>query len=85
MIFHRGNFWWIMDKLKKNERFVLKITDINNLGFGVGRHKGLVVFVAATAVGDIIEAKCVKVTASYAVAICERLITSSPMRTEGGC
>ena len=74
-----------MDKIKKNERFVLEITDINNLGFGVGRHKGLVVFVANCAVGDIIEAKCVKVTSSYAVAICEKLTVPSPMRTDGGC
>ncbi len=74
-----------MDKIRKNERFELEITDINNLGFGVGRHKGTVVFVARTARGDVIEAKAVKVASSYAVAICERIITPSPYRISDGC
>ena len=77
-----------MDKkatFKKNETVTLRIDDITDLGFGVGRVYGVVVFVADTVPGDLIEAKIIKVNASYLVAKCERILELSKMRTNERC
>ena len=80
---------------KKNDILTLEITDINNLGFGVGRAPdGKVVFVAGTADGDTAEVQIIKDAASYAVGRLLRTVTPSPHRTNaphcavrgcGGC
>ena len=70
----------------KNERFTLTITDINNLGFGVGRAPdGKVVFVAHTADGDECEIEIIKSARDYAVGRLLRLITPSPHREAPHC
>ena len=67
--------------MKKDDRIVLEIGDINNLGCGVGRAEdGRVVFVKGAVTGDTIEAKIIKVNKSFAVARMEKLITASPYR-----
>ena len=71
--------------LKKNDTLTLEITDITNLGFGVGRCDGLVVFVSGAVPGDAAEVKVIKVNKSYAIARCERIITPSNHRCEGNC
>ena len=45
--------------LKKNDVINLKIEDLTNLGFGVGRHNGAVVFVADAVVGEVDEVKII--------------------------
>lgn len=65
--------------LKKNDIITLKIEDITNLGFGVSRHGGIVVFVSDTIPGDEIKAKVIKVKDSYAVARCESYLKRSPL------
>ena len=67
-------------KLKKNEIRTLKIEDITNLGFGVAKVDGAVVFVSDTVPGDEVTGKIIKVSSSYAVARVEEYITLSPMR-----
>lgn len=71
--------------MKKNDIAKLEITALTSEGSGVGRHEGMAVFVPKTAVGDIIEAKIVKVLSSYAYGITERVITPSPDRRENDC
>ena len=70
----------------KNDRITLSITDINNLGFGVGRAPdGKVVFVAHTADGDECEVEIIKSARDYAVGRLIKLITPSPYRTAPHC
>ena len=80
---------------EKNSVIRLTITDINNLGFGVGRAPdGKVVFVAGAADGDVCDARIIKVARDFCVGRIERLLTPSPHRTDsphctvrgcGGC
>ncbi len=72
--------------MKKNEFYTIEITGMTAEGNGVGRTEdGMAVFVPLTAVGDVISCKIVKVTKSFAYGIIDRIITSSPDRTESGC
>ena len=71
--------------MKKNDVIELKINSITNLGFGVARHEGLVVFVSGTVTGDVILAKIIKLTPSYAVGRVEKFIENSGIRAEGRC
>ena len=70
---------------KKNEIYTLKITDLTDLGFGVGRIDGMTVFVSDTVPGDEAEAKIIKVNSSYLVARVERFIKRSPDRVDNRC
>ncbi len=53
--------------MNKNDIITVKITDINNLGYGVGRHDGVVVFVAGAVSGDTVRAKIIKVNKNWCV------------------
>ena len=70
---------------KKNELVRITIDDITDLGFGVGRLGGVVVFVSDTVPGDLIEAKIIKVNSSYLVARVEKYIEKSNRRVTGRC
>ena len=70
---------------KKNDIITLKIEDLTNLGFGVGKSCGMVVFVQDAVPEDTVSARIIKATSSYCVARLERIITPSPMRTEARC
>ncbi len=71
--------------MKKNDVITLEITALTSEGSGVGRYDGMAVFVPKTAVGDVIEARIVKVLKSYAYGKIERIITPSPDRIENNC
>lgn len=71
--------------LRKNDDIVLEITDITNEGNGVGRYDGVAVFVAGSAVGDVINCKIVKVNKSYCYGIITSFVTKSPCRIEDNC
>ncbi len=74
------------DTLKKGAELSLQITDLNNLGFGVGRAPdGRAVFVAGTVAGDTVNAQIIKVNKGYAVARTLEILTPSPDREEGFC
>ena len=74
--------------MQKNETIRLRVTDINNLGCGVGHLEnagedtGLTVFVRGGVTGDELEAKVIKVTKNYLVARPEKILIPSPHRTE---
>jgi 23S rRNA (uracil1939-C5)-methyltransferase len=69
----------------KNEVVRLEITALTNEGNGVGRHEGLTVFVPQTAVGDVINARLVKLYPRYAYGRLETLLVPSPDRVEPDC
>lgn len=71
--------------MKKNDIVTLEITSITNEGSGVARYDGMAVFVPLTAVGDVIEARILKVHKTYAYAKIERIITPSADRIENDC
>ncbi len=72
-------------KFKKNDVFTSEIIDITNLGFGVAKVDGAVIFVSGALPGDVAEIKIIKAASSYSVGRVERFIKTSPLRTEGRC
>ena len=71
--------------LSKNDILTLEIEDITNLGFGVGKHEGAVIFVSGAVTGDTVEVKIIKVATSYYVGRVEKFIKRSPIRTDDRC
>ncbi|MBQ7356966.1 MAG: 23S rRNA (uracil(1939)-C(5))-methyltransferase RlmD [Clostridia bacterium] len=71
--------------LKKNQNITLKIEDITNLGFGVGRYGGEVVFVSDTVPLDEVECTIIKPYKSYSIARPTRYIKYSPDRCDSRC
>lgn len=70
---------------EKNQYYITEITDITAEGNGVCRIDGFVVFVPATATGDRVKIKIVKVLKNYAYGIVAEMITPSEFRTDPGC
>ena len=70
---------------KKNDLVVLEITDLTEEGQGVGKCDGLVFFVKGTVMGDLVEAKILKVKENYAYAKVEKLLKASPYRATPLC
>ncbi|MBQ4247011.1 MAG: TRAM domain-containing protein, partial [Ruminococcus sp.] len=74
-----------MFMLKKNDEVILEITGMTNEGNGVGRYEGIAVFVAGSAVGDVIACRIVKVSKNYCYGIINRIITPSEHRIRDNC
>ena len=70
---------------KKNDLVALKITDLTEEGQGVGKCDGLVFFVKGTVMGDLVEARILKVKKNYAYAKVEKLLKASPYRVTPLC
>ena len=70
---------------KKNDLVVLEITDLTEEGQGVGKCDGLVFFVKGSVMGDVVEAKILKVKKNYAYAKVEKLLKASPYRVTPLC
>ena len=70
---------------KKNQTVEVEINDITDLGFGVGRVDGAVIFVSDTVPGDVIEAKIIKVNNTYLVGRAEKYIKKSTRRVTDRC
>lgn len=68
--------------MKKEQLIELDIHDLNNLGCGVGRYEGQVVFVSGAVRGDKVRAKIIKVNKSFAVARLEEVLSPSPVRID---
>ena len=71
--------------IKKNQIIRTDITDLTDLGFGVGRVGGVVIFISDTVPGDVVEARVIKVNSSYMVGRVENFIERSPLRVDGRC
>ena len=72
-------------KLKKNDVFIAEIVDITNLGFGVAKVDGAVVFVSGCVPGDVAKIKIIKIGSSYSVGRVEEFISLSERRVEDRC
>ena len=70
---------------KKNELIILEITDLTEEGQGVGKKDGLVFFVKDSVMGDVVEARILKVKKNYAYAKVEKLLKPSPYRIAPLC
>ena len=70
---------------KKNELIILEITDLTEEGQGVGKSDGLVFFVKDSVMGDVVEARILKVKKNYAYAKVEKLLEASPYRVTPLC
>ncbi len=69
--------------MKKNDIIELDITDLNNLGCGVGKTSdGIVVFVKGAVTKDRVRAKIIKVTGSFLVGKLEEILEYSVHRAD---
>lgn len=74
-----GNF------LKKNEVYTVEIKDISNMGNGVSKINGIVVFVEQAIPKDILQIKIVKSKKTYAYGKIIKILSASPNRTKPIC
>ena len=72
-------------KFKKNDLLEAEIVDITNLGFGIAKVGGMVIFVADCLPGDVAKIRVIKVGSSYSVGRAEEYIKRSPLRVSGRC
>jgi 23S rRNA (uracil1939-C5)-methyltransferase len=72
-------------KLKKNEIYEIKIEDLTNLGFGVGKIDSTAVFVADTVIGDVVKCKIIKIASSYAVGKAVEIVSRSESFCSNRC
>ncbi|OON99591.1 MAG: 23S rRNA (uracil-5-)-methyltransferase RumA [Epulopiscium sp. Nele67-Bin004] len=71
--------------MNKNECYKLEIVDISSEGMGVGKHDNCAVFVPNTIMGDVVEAKIIKVAKNYAVGKLLEIIEPSEFRKDTSC
>ncbi len=71
--------------MKKNDLYTVEISDMNNLGAGICKIDGKVVFVRGGVTGDKLEIGIIKNLSDYAVARVNKIIEPSPIRTENDC
>lgn len=71
--------------ISKNDTVRAEITDMTPEGYGVCRIDGFVLFIAGTAVGDIVDAHILKVAKSYGYAKVIKIITPSRDRVLPEC
>ena len=71
--------------LKKNDIVKVTIDDIGNEGEGIGKVDGFPLFIKDATIGDVIEAKVIKVKKSYGYARVENILTPSKDRVEPKC
>lgn len=71
--------------LNKNDIIELEITGMTTQGSGVGRYKGMAVFVANSAAGDVLNVRIIKTAAKYAIGKIEEIIKPSEARIDVDC
>lgn len=71
--------------MKKNELYTVEISDMNNLGAGVCKIDGKVVFVRGGVTGDTLEIGIIKDLSGYSVARVNKIIKPSPIREDNLC
>jgi len=71
--------------LQKNDLITLEITDLTEECQGVGKKDGLIFFVKDSVMGDVVEARILKVKKNYAYAKVEKLLEASPYRITPLC
>ncbi len=72
-------------EFRKNDIVTVEIEDIGSEGEGIGKADGFALFVKDALMGDVVEAKIVKVKKNYAYARLEKVLKPSPFRVEAKC
>lgn len=67
------------------EEYTVKIEDFSNLGYGIAKINGFVIFVENSCPQDIVKIKITKMTKNYAHASVIEIITPSPHRIKPFC
>ena len=70
---------------KKNDIVTVEITDMGHDGEGIGKIDGFALFIKDALLGDVVEAKVMKVMKNYAFARLEKVVTPSSFRVEPKC
>ena len=68
-----------------HDELILDIEKLSNLGFGLARYEGQIVFVKDTCPQDRVKAKISKITKSYAMAEIVEILDPSPHRIQPFC
>ncbi len=71
--------------MKKDDLITLTIEDLSSEGLGVGRSDGVTFFVKDTVIGDVAEARIMKMKKTYGYARLTRLLEESPDRVVPPC
>ena len=71
--------------MKKDDIVKLTIEDISSEGLGVGRSDGIALFVKDTVIGDVVEAKVMKMKKTYGFARLMNIVEPSPDRIMPPC
>lgn len=71
--------------LVKNDLFQVKIEDMSDIGEGIGKLDGFTWFIKDAVMGDVVEAKVMKVKKSFGFARLMRVIEPSEHRVEPRC
>ena len=71
--------------MQTGDELILKIEDFSNLGYGIARVEGFVIFVENSCPQDVVKIKLTKVTKNYANADVTEIITPSPHRVKPFC
>ena len=69
-----------MPELRKGATLRVDVIDMNNLGAGIAKVDGAVVFVRGGVTGDVADVEIIKATSSYFVARIVRLVKASEHR-----
>ena len=68
-----------------NQELIIKIDKLSNLGLGIAKHNGLVIFVENACPGDELKIKITKINKNYVTAKIEEIISPSPHRVKPFC
>ena len=71
--------------MRKDNLITVTIEDLSSEGLGVGHYDGMAFFIKDTVIGDVAEAKIMKLKKTYGYARLTRLITLSPDRIKARC
>lgn len=71
--------------MKTLDEIIVKTEKLSNLGFGIAKHEGLVIFVENACPGDELKVKITKLTKNYANAQIAEILTPSTHRVEPFC
>lgn len=72
-------------EFKKNDLVTVKIEDMGHDGEGIGKAEGYTLFIKDTVIGDVVEAKIMKMKKNYGYARLVRVLEASKDRTEPKC
>lgn len=68
-----------------NQQLIVNIEKLSNLGLGIAKHEGLVIFVENACPGDELKIKITKINKNYATAKIEEIISPSSHRVKPFC